>query len=855
MILHYFGITEDSPDDMMIKVFEQYFTEWTKEADNEKTAKGASRLTLSGNIKEVVCKLYELPESQIKTDTLNLTQIQNYIAEGYPVWFSWGPLKYLTETDKKTGHISVIRGFSEDGNVIINDPWGDPTNTAGGFHTGENDLPGYSQKTGYVWGAGAGSGDNVVVKSKELERISLTPFNQNLVIVRPKIWSFPFKTDYLTPLKPDETEEMRDTEVTGLCFDRENWKGIQAGMPYVKQGFPVSGNGSWHDGIHIRGSEGESVYPIGPGRIVAVRNTVNNKDKDSYNFILLKHTVPGQTTRKSFYSLYMHLAPIDIVKRVSDKFAFDIEQKESRDWIDQMADYLMPKKAMLVLNGKEELDGNDANSMPVYKMPGGREKTDVTLKDRSIVYLCPKNEDDKKLLTDLKSDNEEKINQLVKKLDDISTYTRKTGNTEWLRIFTKVKKEAGDSYDGEYSWKDGYIEYDRSKIYVQTINVREYRYYRQKIKKIADGETVTFTEKETDIKIKPLTWQEVLREKMISIFPIQMTDGTVTGQSVMFEAVQQYYTGRFNKANTLQPGSFFLRDLIWNDFENRCIALAADLLTYPEEQVNDPFITKKKCFTVYMKNTYKALYDVKNGKDTKSPFQMFPAGKKNAAAINAEENEKKKEKCWTDLYNQFSIYKHKNTDYYIEADTNSAVGCFGKYDRQYQVHVEIFSDSDIIGTAQSSTGTYYKIVQQDKSSYYDKPKTAEVLLNAGIENIDSQENMAHLSKKKIVLKELSDFYEGNQDKIRHLYAAHYNNLYVLTQDEFSSMVDGTAGTTDSKKENRDKNNFLQKTAFLDDEIRKKLGLEDTDKNAWFYHPVQFVLWLNQQQKKASEKSI
>ena len=57
--------------------------------------------------------------------------------------------------------------------------------------------------------------------------------------------------------------------------------------------FPICENGSWHTGIHIKDSENKEIMPIGPGRLVAVRNSDllpidsknSNKGMKSNNFI------------------------------------------------------------------------------------------------------------------------------------------------------------------------------------------------------------------------------------------------------------------------------------------------------------------------------------------------------------------------------------------------------------------------------------------------------------------------------------------------------------------------------------------------------------------------------------------
>jgi hypothetical protein len=89
MILHYFGITEDSPDDMMRKVFssdDTTFKKWQTEKN------GPDELELSRNMRDIANILYGVSSSQMNIASLSLDQSKKYIAAGYPVWFSYGAM-------------------------------------------------------------------------------------------------------------------------------------------------------------------------------------------------------------------------------------------------------------------------------------------------------------------------------------------------------------------------------------------------------------------------------------------------------------------------------------------------------------------------------------------------------------------------------------------------------------------------------------------------------------------------------------------------------------------------------------------------------------------------------------------
>jgi hypothetical protein len=92
MILHYFGITKDSPDDMMQKVFSSddgTFKKWHTEEN------GPDKLEDCSNMKYIAQKIYGVSADIIKVyygSVMTLDLSKKYIAAGYPVWFSYGAL-------------------------------------------------------------------------------------------------------------------------------------------------------------------------------------------------------------------------------------------------------------------------------------------------------------------------------------------------------------------------------------------------------------------------------------------------------------------------------------------------------------------------------------------------------------------------------------------------------------------------------------------------------------------------------------------------------------------------------------------------------------------------------------------
>lgn len=173
MILHYFGITDDSPDDMLYKIFdsEEYkndgrFSQWrTSDYPAEDACPGT--LEDRANIAYVARTLYGLEdETEIETfASLTLDRAKKFIQNGMPVWFSYGAL--TNSWDR--GHIAVLRGFNDDG-FIVNDPYGNVADPDGFLK--EAGLKSFS----YVYEndkitSGWGTGDNSFIQTSEFKKL------------------------------------------------------------------------------------------------------------------------------------------------------------------------------------------------------------------------------------------------------------------------------------------------------------------------------------------------------------------------------------------------------------------------------------------------------------------------------------------------------------------------------------------------------------------------------------------------------------------------------------------------------------------------------------------------------------
>ena len=83
--------------------------------------------------------------------------------------------------------------------------------------------------------------------------------------------------------------------------------------------FPIGINQTWHGGVHLHATKEAPVFAMFEGVLVAARFGAKPTELGHNNFIVLRHEIKIPTRRKDrsrdfiFYSLYMHLAPLDVL--------------------------------------------------------------------------------------------------------------------------------------------------------------------------------------------------------------------------------------------------------------------------------------------------------------------------------------------------------------------------------------------------------------------------------------------------------------------------------------------------------------------------------------------------------------
>ncbi len=350
MVLNYLGITKDTPYQMSQKIFADRFSEkpedsayladfdryinYRKKA-NKSEAEGYNCIESAEVIKDIAKDIYGV-RNAFTGYNYNLAKVKEEVEAGYPVIVSCGiirpSIKWMKDAiDNNTagkqtkrdyekhkddtrweyrGHYIIIKGFTSDGDVIINDPWGKATNSAGKLPQKEIDS-----RPEDGWGAyptnisnGSNKGENIIIKKDDFNRQYKNAFNA-VIIIYDRRWSFPFNNVLTNFIKTGSDNNQRfvpSPEQVKKTFSYES----------KISRFPISTLGIPHNGIDLKNSKGVSVHSIGSGIVVAAKLCLKENEElpcGSNCFVLVKHIIfDTAKTLKNFFVLYEHLKPIKI---------------------------------------------------------------------------------------------------------------------------------------------------------------------------------------------------------------------------------------------------------------------------------------------------------------------------------------------------------------------------------------------------------------------------------------------------------------------------------------------------------------------------------------------------------------
>lgn len=857
MILHYFGVTDDTPDEMMQKAFEE--KNWLKEPDIGGNAyTGASRLQNIDNIIKIVTDVFKIPSNYVKTSWYKndsrktIGDLHDYIKCGYPVYFSYGPF-----ADEGNGHIAVIRGFTEHDDVLINDPWGDVASPYGYLRDQAN-YQGYYYSTDesnindYY---GLGNGDNCILRKEELEKLMRLPngnryFNVTLVIQYPHIWSFPVKQEIGDKSRlfrfssHGGHEELETSAQVEAMLKKENLD---------HAGYPVSVNRQWHDGIHIAGSTATSVYAIGPGRIVAARikNAAQMNQGGSTNFVLVRHNVKIGEEQKEFYSHYMHLAPVDIRERIQERLISSGQSEmgsRELDWIDQLTEYIRPKRAI----AKSEIPIYHYSNVERRLIESGK------LPLRGLVYLRPSDLAVRKELEDMNAQEGITNNQqwLYRALNNARTYIERHSDEDYYAFYYQTIRSGN-----EIKWE---IRYAKAEgLLLQQVNFKEFAYYRKKLAGLIRGDVITFTDDDTDsstVESRMETINQVFEREIRgtfdeSIFKREVTDVFPDMVVTRYDELLKYYEDQipvWKQQNIINP---MLENITqcFSDFAKR-------LLTYPQYDLVKP----KDAFAVSDKwvDRLKILY--------KTILEKLVSEVYKTLGLSGFQPNLMIESYMNNFEQRLYSYMPTNTDYWIEVNGNTKLGMMGVFERTNGViHFEIFSDTNIINSAettwQDSDDLQFVLVSPvDKNDYFKKDIMVEKMRSAGFLKERWFKHQRGFELREDELKQyLSAASEDNTARsTQYAIVQHLHGHVKLEKELWRDLLFNGNGLDKAWFQiahnfNSWYNNLEPYKWFSNDILNalqplSKINFGKSDGVfATFYHPVRFLEWLD---KKMSEQA-
>lgn len=357
MVLNYLGVTQDTPYKMCQKIFaDDYPSNPLKHADfdryikyrkdsNVKASDGYKCIENVNILKQIAMDIYKVRNVYTSSSSYTLDDIKKEIEAGYPVIVSCGitrPSSKWIENEMKNntnpsdstksaynalqkdanyeyhGHYIVVRGFTKEGNVIINDPWGKATNNAGRIpneliENAHQDAWGYYSANIYD---GTNKGENIIITKSDFERQYHGKF-WSVLIIYDRRWSFPFRDKLKNFIQVSQGSYKRyipNQEQIEDCYK------LQVPGTY----YPITSTCTPHNGIHINNGKYTSFYSIGSGMLVAAK-LCNKKDEKITNgsncFILIKHqiqrpknTPSAPTDIITFFCLYNHIRELSFTE-------------------------------------------------------------------------------------------------------------------------------------------------------------------------------------------------------------------------------------------------------------------------------------------------------------------------------------------------------------------------------------------------------------------------------------------------------------------------------------------------------------------------------------------------------------
>ena len=843
MVLHYLGITTDTPDEMLYKVFEAPNPE-RRIFSLFRGANGYENLWSLQSMSHIAQHIYNIPIGLMEVSTHDnsnrktINALRNEIAAGYPVCISYGTLwdgNVANNADGQgRGHIAVLRGFTERDDVIINDPWGDPVSPFGYLSEGDR-YSGMYYNVGINKYYGMGTGDNSVIRRAQLERVmksnGLTKvFNATLVIRYPHFWSFPVRAGQNVKLSMNPSLSQTNNPNINQ-FQQEQIELMLRDEDLENAGFPFSTLGAWHDGIHIKGTEYTPVYAMGPGRLIAVRTTplpANTRRsraeiQTSVCFALVQHFIKTENNGViEFFSYYMHLKPVDVNARLSERllpYNNGSIRGIGKDWLDQIIDHVLPQK-LIVKSGNERQIFELRND--TMQQVNGK-----TVAPSALLCLCPQYNNLATLVSNiLENESPYRLNELYTKLNDENSYSITKNGIKYLAFYYP-----DDRIANRYC-----VRYVKAvDVIRQQVNVREYAYYRKRLSTLVSGKVAIFLgeDNDTDRYLAIGTrrnYYQVFNELMGEVFSSEEFPGIVFNTPSARNYLQEINTvTRWFKGSTIENKM----EIVYCHY----LILAHRLLTYPETLIDSPFrlTTGRESWHNVIRNSLREIYLETYNAEINSPSDVAIDQTRMMERFDGE----------------LSHFAPVNIDYHIEVNNNTWLGYMGIYAENSSppkslIHYAVFSTKEISENtgdtiSEDADNPHYVVVEDDAigpsincHNCVSKLREVNILTDRYYKNlvhntITERERIVHLSRERA-----------------NIYAVLKlpNNFMFFSRDIIEQNRQNAIGFLEiSSSETPDLSTYLE-TTWYNQELQRmteRHGVHIDNRNkVYSYHPVGFL---------------
>ena len=369
MLLHYFGVTSDTPDEMMKKVFEPSETEFAKYTSEQK--KIVRESYTNDKIFESIYTLQTFVQAFYNVTAevavpKKFDEVKNNVLAGYPCLVSCGIIRDYDITDQTK---KVIKGLAYDA-LFGSESWKQYDEKIALYNASitkyENQLENgellQDEKEKIERNLTKAKNDKKQLEDayekKQEYYLTNYRFRGHYVVIRGisedgviinDPWGKPFinsdgKGEYYTIMIGDnvflkqkefDKQYFQDGHFYScLTIKAKRWNFVSRDPKYdiinkdflqncrdAEQfdfgGYPIKRSNLWHNGIHYGNKIGDAIYPIGAGQLIAARvvNKDTEKNEEPKNgsrcFVLIKHQVIVAEKLQDFFVCYMHLEPIE----------------------------------------------------------------------------------------------------------------------------------------------------------------------------------------------------------------------------------------------------------------------------------------------------------------------------------------------------------------------------------------------------------------------------------------------------------------------------------------------------------------------------------------------------------------